>query len=109
MGPNGESARDFGVSNKVMIFFILRSSWYRCLCDPTSYWSKKDLREYDKWYSLVKYGVHELIRYSRFQSVGNLTLHFPDNFGGETTQIYYIGLKGEATKVLSYLGFFNAN
>lgn len=38
-------------------------------------------------------------RYSRFQSVGNLTLHFPDNFGGETTQIYYIGLKGEATKL----------
>ncbi|CAL9115172.1 unnamed protein product [Musa textilis] len=38
-------------------------------------------------------------RYSRFQSVGNLTLHFPDNFGGDTTQIYYIGLKGEATQL----------
>lgn len=40
------------------------------------------------------------IRYSRFQSVGSLTLHFPDNFGGDTTQIYYIGLRGEATQVL---------
>ncbi|XP_074562070.1 uncharacterized protein LOC141818484 [Curcuma longa] len=38
-------------------------------------------------------------RYSRFQSVANLTLHFPDNFGGETTQIYYIGLKGESTQL----------
>ncbi|CAK9148526.1 unnamed protein product [Ilex paraguariensis] len=38
-------------------------------------------------------------RYSRFQSVGNLTLHFPDNFGGDTTQIQYIGLKGEATQL----------
>lgn len=41
-----------------------------------------------------------LVRYSRFQSVANLTLHFPENFGGETTQIYYIGLKGEATQVV---------
>lgn len=39
-------------------------------------------------------------RYSRFQSVGNITLHFPDSFGGDTTQIHYIGLKGEATQVL---------
>ncbi|KAK6944871.1 PITH domain [Dillenia turbinata] len=38
-------------------------------------------------------------RYSRFQSVANLTLHFPDNFGADTTQIYYIGLKGEATQL----------
>lgn len=26
-------------------------------------------------------------------------MHFPDNFGGDTTQIHYIGLKGEATQV----------
>ncbi|CAN6441516.1 unnamed protein product [Victoria cruziana] len=38
-------------------------------------------------------------RYSRFQSVGNLTLHFPENFGGDTTQIYYVGLRGEATQL----------
>ncbi|KAK4730046.1 hypothetical protein AABB24_034241 [Solanum stoloniferum] len=38
-------------------------------------------------------------RYSRFQSVGNITLHFPDNFGADTTQIQYIGLKGEATQM----------
>ncbi|KAE8799269.1 thioredoxin family Trp26-like protein [Hordeum vulgare] len=37
-------------------------------------------------------------RYSRFQGVANLTLHFPDNFGGDTTKIYYIGLRGEATQ-----------
>ncbi|PNY09236.1 PITH domain-containing protein 1-like [Trifolium pratense] len=38
-------------------------------------------------------------RYSKFQSVGNITLHFPDNFGGDTTKIHYIGLKGEATQL----------
>ncbi|XP_073282678.1 uncharacterized protein, partial [Primulina huaijiensis] len=38
-------------------------------------------------------------RYSRFQGLGNITLHFPDNFGGDTTQIHYIGLKGEATQL----------
>ncbi|KAL3361148.1 hypothetical protein AABB24_014180 [Solanum stoloniferum] len=38
-------------------------------------------------------------RYSRFQSVGNITLHFPDNFGADTTRIQYIGLKGEATQM----------
>ncbi|KAL6556663.1 hypothetical protein OROGR_005951 [Orobanche gracilis] len=38
-------------------------------------------------------------RYSKFQSVGNITLHFPVNFGGHTTQIHYIGLKGEATQM----------
>ncbi|XP_043705640.1 PITH domain-containing protein 1 isoform X2 [Telopea speciosissima] len=38
-------------------------------------------------------------RYARFQGVGNLTLHFPDNHGAETTQIHYIGLRGEATQL----------
>ncbi|CAM8880186.1 unnamed protein product [Rhodiola kirilowii] len=38
-------------------------------------------------------------RFSKFQSVGNLTLHFPDNYGGDTSQIHYIGLKGEATQM----------
>lgn len=33
--------------------------------------------------------------------MANITLHFPDNFGGDATQIYYIGLKGEATQVLA--------
>ncbi|KAL5783380.1 hypothetical protein ACOSP7_008409 [Xanthoceras sorbifolium] len=37
-------------------------------------------------------------RYSKFQSVASITLHFPENFGGDTTQIHYIGLKGEATQ-----------
>ncbi|KAJ3654058.1 hypothetical protein Zmor_013272 [Zophobas morio] len=30
-----------------------------------------------------------------FNSVHHLTLHFPSNFGAETTRIYYIGLRGE--------------
>ena len=42
-----------------------------------------------------------LIRYSKFQSVASITLHFPESFGGDITQIHYIGLKGEATQVMS--------
>ncbi|MQL00583.1 hypothetical protein EI005_25595, partial [Escherichia coli] len=38
-------------------------------------------------------------RYSKFQSVANITLHFPENFGGDTTKIHYIGFKGEATQL----------
>ncbi|KAK7245612.1 hypothetical protein RIF29_40459 [Crotalaria pallida] len=38
-------------------------------------------------------------RYSKFQSVANITLHFPDNFGGDITKIHYIGFKGEATQL----------
>lgn len=30
-----------------------------------------------------------------FNSVHHLSLHFPTNFGGDTTKIYYIGLRGE--------------
>lgn len=30
-----------------------------------------------------------------FSSVYHLSLHIPTNFGGDTTRIYYIGLKGE--------------
>ena len=42
--------------------------------------------------------VH-ILRYSKFQSIANITLHFPESFGGDTTQILYIGFKGEATQV----------
>jgi hypothetical protein len=45
--------------------------------------------------------LFHIIRYSKFQSVASITLHFPENFGGDTTQIHYIGLKGEATQVIS--------
>ncbi|KAJ6406459.1 PITH DOMAIN-CONTAINING PROTEIN 1 [Salix viminalis] len=38
-------------------------------------------------------------RYAKFQSVASITLHFPDNFGGDTSQIHYIGFKGEATQL----------
>jgi len=31
----------------------------------------------------------------KFSSVTHLTLHFPSNFGDETSKIYFIGLKGD--------------
>ncbi|VDK71070.1 unnamed protein product [Litomosoides sigmodontis] len=32
---------------------------------------------------------------SKFSNVTHLSLHFPTNFGGDKTRIYYIGLRGE--------------
>ena len=34
-----------------------------------------------------------------FSSVHHLTLHFPSNYGDDSTRIYYIGLAGEFTQV----------
>lgn len=38
-------------------------------------------------------------KYPRFQGVANLTLHFPRNFGADSTRVHYVGLKGEATQI----------
>ena len=38
-----------------------------------------------------------LIRIVKFSSVTHLTLHFPTNYGDETSRIYFIGLKGDWT------------
>merc|ERR1712179_71482 len=42
-----------------------------------------------------------------FSSVHHLTLHFPSNFGDESTKIYYIGLAGEFTQA-TRVGVVNA-
>ncbi|XP_049513583.1 PITH domain-containing protein CG6153 isoform X2 [Dermacentor silvarum] len=34
----------------------------------------------------------------KFSSVHHLSLHFPSNFGSDTTRVYYIGLHGEYTE-----------
>lgn len=36
-------------------------------------------------------------RYARFQGVASLILHFPESFGGTSTEIFYVGLRGSAT------------
>ncbi len=36
---------------------------------------------------------------AQFQSVANLTLHFPASLGADQLRICYIGLKGEYTEV----------
>ncbi|KAL4706037.1 hypothetical protein ACJJTC_014259 [Scirpophaga incertulas] len=41
-------------------------------------------------------GMHEYApKVVTFSSVSHLTMHFPSNFGADSTKIYYIGLKGE--------------
>lgn len=38
------------------------------------------------------------VRAVKFSSVHHLSLHFPSNFGSDTTRVYYIGLHGEYTE-----------
>ncbi|KAJ3299763.1 PITH domain-containing protein 1 [Borealophlyctis nickersoniae] len=38
-------------------------------------------------------------RIAKFSNLRNITLYFPENFGADTTKIYYIGLKGEWMEV----------
>ncbi|CAO3660324.1 unnamed protein product [Rhizopus stolonifer] len=44
---------------------------------------------------VVEYGV----RVTKFSSVRNITLFFPENFGEDTSIVRYIGFKGEWTEV----------
>jgi hypothetical protein len=47
--------------------------------------------------------IENVTRYAKFQGVSSLVLHFPENFGGDTTRISFIGLRGEATEVISMI------
>lgn len=45
--------------------------------------------------NVIEYGV----RITKFTSVRNIILYFPENFGEDTSIIRYIGFKGEWTEV----------
>ncbi|XP_074903507.1 PITH domain-containing protein 1 isoform X2 [Buteo buteo] len=58
-------------------------------------------REPDQTFSLNRDLTGELeypTKIARFSNVSHLSIHFPKNFGAETTKIFYIGLKGEWTE-----------
>lgn len=118
VGFGGKFTRSFGVPDKVKFRFLsyivstLRSTVYE-------FYLKMEITDGIISYSSINRFLWLILhfwccnkifyRYSRFQSVGNITLHFPDNFGGDTTQIHYIGLKGEATQVLNLQNLFSSS
>uniref|UniRef100_A0A663NBM8 PITH domain containing 1 n=4 Tax=Strigidae TaxID=30459 RepID=A0A663NBM8_ATHCN len=58
-------------------------------------------REPDQMFNLNRDPTGELeypTKIARFSNVYHLSIHFPKNFGAETTKIFYIGLKGEWTE-----------
>ncbi|NXL77646.1 PITH1 protein, partial [Leptocoma aspasia] len=59
-------------------------------------------KEPEQTFSLSQDPLGELeypTKIARFSNVYHLSMHFPKNFGAETTKIFYIGLKGEWTEV----------
>uniref|UniRef100_A0A9I9E8R2 PITH domain-containing protein n=1 Tax=Cucumis melo TaxID=3656 RepID=A0A9I9E8R2_CUCME len=101
-GPDGTSPSKMRVSLPAFVLIRKLSFLIRFInregIDFSDAQSMQAVQEWDLAENLQ--GVLEYqTRYSKFQGVGNLTLHFPDNYGGDTTQIHYIGLKGEATQL----------
>jgi len=45
--------------------------------------------------------VEYSVKASKFSSISHLCIHFPTNFGDDSTKIYYIGLKGDFLQVCS--------
>ena len=43
--------------------------------------------------------VEYSVKAAKFNNVSQLCIHFPTNFGAETTKIYYIGLRGDFMQV----------
>lgn len=69
---------------------IYRSAWQVLLCSiNVSLWQKMVFTCI--FVDLICF----FFRVVTFTSVHHLTLHFPSNFGGEQTKIYYIGMQGE--------------
>ncbi len=58
--------------------------------EPTQEWALSEDHDGSKRYETLL---------TKFNGVRSLTLYFNRNFGGDTTKIYYIGLRGDATKV----------
>jgi hypothetical protein len=50
--------------------------------------------------------VEYSVKASVFSSVSQLCIHFPTNFGADTTKIYYIGLRGDFLRVNGFTEFF---
>lgn len=66
--------------------------------DFSSAESARPVQEWDLVERNVEGRVEYPTKYARFQNVSKLWLYIKDNFGGEITDIRYLGLKGDFTK-----------
>lgn len=48
--------------------------------------------------------VEYTIKAAKFNNVSQLCIHFPTNFGDDSTKVYYIGLRGDFMQVCFHAG-----
>lgn len=72
-----------------LIYFIRSKSQVDSL-EATQEWALTEDHDGSKRYETL---------ISKWNGVRSLTLYIPRNFGADTTKIYYIGLRGDVTKV----------
>lgn len=47
--------------------------------------------------------VEYSLKAAKFSSISQLCIHFPSNFGADSTKVYYIGLRGDFLQVSEQL------
>ena len=82
----------------MLLRLLIRSSlWFKIPAALPNMQQSKTLAKYnsaiDSYTGRLYFSL--FCRIVTFSSVYHLTLHFPKNFGADTTQIYFIGLRGE--------------
>jgi hypothetical protein len=44
-------------------------------------------------------------RIAKFNNVSDITIYIPENYGADTTSVYYIGLKGDVGNQVRFMNY----